>query len=928
MRRLFQVCLLLWLIGHISTSKAQLVTPVNDGKPWAYWWWMGNAVTKEGIKQNLEAYAKAGLGGLHIIPIYGVKGYEAHYIPYLSPQWMEILQYTVEEAKKLNMGIDMSMGTGWPFGGPVVVRKAMAKKFMVKEYTIPAEKAFTQAIQSDSINKDASLQTLSLYTAKDEFLQDVTKAIDAKGTIYLKPASENRKLYALYSIPTGQKVKRAAPGGEGYVLDYFSKPALDAYTAPFEQAFDNFKTNKYKVRSFYNDSYEVYGANWTDGFLQEFKKRRGYEFSRYVHLLNDTVFSDEAKRVLTDYQETISDLLLDNFTLPWAAWCKERGLITRNQAHGSPGNILDYYAAVDIPETESFGSKQFAIPLYRLDKDFDEKRFGKPNRLTMKFASSAAHITGKPLVSAETSTWLGDHFKVAPSQIKPLLDEQFTAGVNHIFFHGITYSPPEAPWPGWLFYASTNYAPSSHFWEYMPEITGYISRIQSVMQQTKPDNNVLLYFPIYDLWSKPKGKTMIQLLDVHYASNEWLLNASVGKTGQQLLDNGYQFDYISDRQLQQLQTNTQGQLLTKAASPYQTLVIPACINMPLETMQAILKLIEQGAKVVFMENFPQTVPGFHQYASKEQKLQKLKSRLSAFQNQSSTTSKGSIIIAKSPEKALAQLATQRESLADHQLSFIRKNHSQGKVYFITNLQNSFKADTIQLHTAAESVEMYDPLTQEKGIVDFKKVDDHTIKLYLALAPGQSCILTTFATKQKGNSWVHRRPKQTTAIDLKGTWKLTFKKGEPMLPAPVTTGNLTSWTELGDSTTQYFSGIGLYTLTFSLPAQATKTNSFLLDLGDVREMAHVTLNGVNLGKVWSLPFQLYIKPGILKKENTLEIAVSNLSANRIRYLDQQRVEWKKFHEINFVNIRYEPFDAANWQPVESGLLGPVKLIPMQ
>jgi hypothetical protein len=134
--------------------------------------------------------------------------------------------------------------------------------------------------------------------------------------------------------------------------------------------------------------------------------------------------------------------------------------------------------------------------------------------------------------------------------------------------------------------------------------------------------------------------------------------------------------------------------------------------------------------------------------------------------------------------------------------------------------------------------------------------------------------------------------------------------------------------LGDSAAQYFSGTGVYTLQFSLPAKTNFAKGFLLDLGDVREMAQVTLNGEDLGKVWSLPFQVYVKPGLLKKQNTLQIAVTNLSANRIRYLDTQKVEWKRFHEINFVNIRYEPFDAAKWEPVESGLLGPVKLIPLK
>ena len=251
-----------------------------------------------------------------------------------------------------------------------------------------------------------------------------------------------------------------------------------------------------------------------------------------------------------------------------------------------------------------------------------------------------------------------------------------------------------------------------------------------------------------------------------------------------------------------------------------------------------------------------------------------------------------------------------------------------KVYFITNLNNTFTADTIQLNTIAQSVEWYDPLTQEKGLLKFKEIKGKAVKFYLSLSPGQSCIITTYHKKQTRKEYAYHLPQQAATISLQGKWHLTFKSGAPKIPAAITTNQLTSWTTLGDSLLQYFSGTGVYTLPFTLPAGTDFSKGFLLNLGDVREMAQVTINGQNVGKLWSLPYSLYIKPGILKKENTLEIAVTNLSANRIRYLDKQKVEWKKFHEINFVNIRYEPFDAAKWEPVASGLLGPVQLIPLK
>jgi hypothetical protein len=180
MHRLFQLLSIFILFQANTLSYAQIATPVREGKPWAYWWWMGSAVTKEGIRQNLEAYAKAGIGGLHNIPIYGAKGYESQYVSCLSPQWMDIVQYTVQEAGRLNMGIDMSMGTGWPFGGAMVDKTATAKKFVVKEFALPAGKAFNSFLKPDSTNKDASLQTLSLYDAGGKFTHDLTRDLDVE----------------------------------------------------------------------------------------------------------------------------------------------------------------------------------------------------------------------------------------------------------------------------------------------------------------------------------------------------------------------------------------------------------------------------------------------------------------------------------------------------------------------------------------------------------------------------------------------------------------------------------------------------------------------------------------------------------------------------------------------------------------------------
>jgi hypothetical protein len=163
------------------------------------------------------------------------------------------------------------------------------------------------------------------------------------------------------------------------------------------------------------------------------------------------------------------------------------------------------------------------------------------------------------------------------------------------------------------------------------------------------------------------------------------------------------------------------------------------------------------------------------------------------------------------------------------------------------------------------------------------------------------------------------------VPLTGRWRIEFIKGGPELPPPLETSELKSWTDLGGAEARRFGGTARYTLAFDAPAE--KAGDWLLDLGDVRESARVRLNGHEVATAWCLPFQVRVGPFLQPGRNVLELEVTNLAANRIRDMDRRKVPWKIMHEINFVNIRYQPFDASNWPLTPSGLLGPVTLIPV-
>jgi hypothetical protein len=892
----------------------------KEMRPWTRWWWMGSAVDEQNIDRLLNEYAAAGLGGVEIAPIYGAMDHESRYIDFLSPRWMNILDYTVKEAGEAGMTVDMTQGTGWPFGGPQVKPEHAAARLIVQTYNLKSGQTLKEKIVVKDLKQQevgASLQAVMAYSDKDE-IQNITDKVGPDGKLNWTPKAGNWTLYAAFNGRTRQMVKRAAPGGVGYTLNHLSEDAVDAYLERFSSAFGD---RNYGVRAFYNDSYEVYGADWSAEFFEEFEKRRGYDLRRYLRELVSEEHTETVARLKSDYRETMGEMLLDNFYEPWNKWAHERNSITKNQAHGSPGNLLDLYAAVDIPECETFGSSYF--PISGLRRDSADVRNVDPDPIMLKFASSAAHVTGKNLVSCETFTWLGEHFKTSYSQMKPEVEQVFLSGVNHVFYHGVTYSPEDVAWPGWLFYASLNLTPANSLWPQFSGFNNYITRVQSVLQSGKADNELLVYWPIHDVWSKPEGmEMMIKVHDI----DEWLHPTQFYKQSKQLMEAGYSLDFVSDKMLHEASVQ-EGNIMTAAAAPaHKVLVIPQSKYMAVETLERIIQLAKEGATVV-IEDLPADVPGMHNLEERREQLKQLKASLS-FTNAGSgirqmKTGNGEIMLSNDVQQALEYKNIQREALTDTGLKFTRRQLQDGKYYYLVNHTPQAIDTTVPLNIAAQSVVLMDPQSGNTGLAMASKANDKT-NVRVQLKPGEAMILkATSSPAQNLVAWQYLE-NPGAPIRITGDWDLRFTQGGPELPANQKLNQLKSWTELGDKKAEAFSGTGEYTITFDLPAK--NAEEYVLDLGKVNESAKVWLNGQEVDTLVGIPFEarvgLYLKPG----KNTLKVEVANLMANRIRDMDQKKIEWRKYHEINFVNIDYKPFDASVWKPMPSGLLGPVTLTP--
>jgi glycosyl hydrolase family 106( putative alpha-L-rhamnosidase) len=817
------------LLARVALGQApDLAWPETtpEAKPWTRWWWMGSAVDRANLTAELEALAAAGIGGVEVTSIYGVRGYEHAFVPYLSDRWIDLLLHAAAEARRLGMGLDTPPGSGWRLGGPSV--------------------RLEDAVASLRIEVDTV-----------------------------------RGAYVARVRPAGDKVKRAAPGGEGNALDPFSRVAVRRYLEAYG---DRIKTvPRGTVRAFFHDSFE-YTGNGSAELFEQFLRRRGYDLKRYLPALRGEGDPDVVARVKSDYRETLDEMLLEHLLRPLTAWAHARGSLSRNQAHGSPGNLLDLYAASDIPETEMFG------PMGDSGSD----------PLISKFAASAAHVAGKRLTSAETGTWLGEHFTVTLDQLKQEVDQLFVSGVNHVIYHGTAYSPRDAAWPGWQFYASTELNPRNAVWRDVPALNRYVARVQSILQSGRPDNDVLLYWPIYDNWHDTTG--LRSAFEVQHPG--WLHEKPVGAVARVLWQRGYGFDYLSDRLLR-----------TKVStSDYRAIVVPPTDHMPAETLVRLLDLARAGATVIFVDRLPSDVPGWGRLQERRRLMENAKQ---------SAVGRARVLVGHDVERLLDAVGVRRESMVDHAgVRFIRRKQAGGHHYFISHAGATTLDGWIPLAVSAAAVAIMDPASGETGLAQLRTRADGQAEVYLRLEPGASIILRSFDHPVAGVPWRYGRP-VGPSVELRGIWAVSFLAGGPVLPASFRTDTLVSWTERGDEEARRFAGTARYSIRFDAPGEAS---SYLLDLGRVAESARVRLNGKDLAILFARPFRVETGP-LRPTGNELEIEVTNLSANRIRDWDVRRVPWKVFEDINFVGIDYKPFDASGWPLTPSGLLGPVRLEPL-
>ncbi|MGH9397838.1 MAG: glycosyl hydrolase [Terriglobia bacterium] len=951
--------------SQLIALKNTFLNPDFSARPMTRWWWFGGAVTREEITRELILMRDAGLRGVELQPVYPVKVDNPHRgirnIRYFSPEWFEMLRYTVAETRRLGMQLDFTLGSGWPYGGPFIPVELAARKLQYIAQDVVGPRDFSWRFGTEfpdgarilAVVAAPVLASLQIDLSRAQFLHE-NQIADWKAPPGVW------KVMTFVDSPTLQQVKRPTIGMEGYVLDHFNQEALDLFLdAVGNRTCDELKNAASPpFHSVFCDSLEVEGADWTTNLLKEFRVRRGYDFTPHLPALwQDT--GAETPHVRYDYHLTLSELTLNNFFRPLVEWSAKHGMTARIQAHGAMGDVMQGYGIADIPEGEHYdgGGDRYTVDI--------------PHR---RLASSAGHIYQKKLISAETYTVLhAPLFTVTLEMMKAATDAQFLDGLNQIVNQGYPYSPPQAGQPGWTFYAPTCINHNCIWWRHYPHLARYIQRMSALLQQGVAVNPIAIYLPLADLYAEfgAGGLHIDEAMERHLGTEL--------VTG--LRREGYDFDFINDHALQEIAKVENGRLLAGSGA-YSAVIVPKSQYIPVESLNRLAEFAKSGGFLTFVEQAPDVAPGLVDQESRTQRLRSILNGLwengAQGQERIFSPGKGEVYKAANIEGALNRLQQQitpdfriieagdkseaAREFAKENVGFIHRGTADLDFYFISNVSETSQALRLQFAVGHRMPQRWNA---ETGGVDETLVYQYVelprgkinvTEVQVSLGPFESCFIVFPFLKHDPlvtrTNWpgplkieqAGEKVQVTGLLSIKGEYTLTNSSGKTHhfmmsdLPGPfpitgpwrLTLGNnpslnlerLVSWTELADG--KNFSGWGVYEANFALNDPG-KDIQWMLDLGAVHETAEVTLNGVPLGAAWKGLRRVSCDGVVREGPNRLKIEVGNLWINRVESLPPR--DFKLLAET--YGIRWGADEEKTKPPLPpSGLIGPVRLIPLK
>ena len=899
-------------------------TPPDDARIMMRWWWFGPAVTPAGIERELRLMKDGGIGGVEIQPVYPVvlddpaRGIVT--TPFLSEAFLGHLRFAAVKAREMGLRADLTLGSGWPYGGPQVGVTQAAGKLRIERTPVPAGSG---SVPMPDIRAGERLIAAFLApTAMPTTTDGLREVADIADLVLQLPdrAPSPREVLFFISSRTGMMVKRPAAGAEGFVLNHYDRAALGQYLKtvgePLVSAFGD--APPYAV---FCDSLEVYESDWTDDFLEAFRQRRGYDLRPLLPaLLLDAGPSTAAIR--HDWGQTLTDLVNERFLGPMQAWARQHGTRFRIQGYGIPPATISSNAGVDLPEGE--GAQWKTVRASR-------------------WAASIGHLFDRPVISSETWTWLHSPvFRATPLDVKAEADLHFLQGINQLIGHGWPYTADGIAYPGSRFYAAGVFNERNPWWIVMPDVTRYLQRVSYLLRQGSPANDVALYLPIDDAWAHfTPGKvgSLIEAL-------AQLVGPDVIPS---ILAAGFNLDFVDDGVLTGAKTD-QGHLVI-GKNRYRAIVLPAVERISPVTLGALESFARHGVRVVATRRTPALAPGHLATAADHAAVKAGADRLF-----SGGSAVGAFVGRDADLGSALRAALQPDvavSAGASDVGFVHRRTETADIYFVANTSNVGLAIDATFRVAATQAQQWNAMTGTATPVAARRAAGReAATLALDLAPYESTVIVfPRGSDSNAGAMAQRsrlpstprgagKPAPTgdaaTTIDISTGWRVTFGAGGQ----PQDWATLRSWTD--DETTRYFSGVAVYEKTVNVEASLLRRGQAVwIDFGaaraievggprarvqawvdaPVRDAAVVTVNGRRAGSVWCAPYRLELTAWLRPGANLIRIEVANLAINHMA--------GRALPDYQLLNLRYgtrfEPQDMDKVQPVPAGLLGPIRLV---
>ena len=842
------------------------LAPPDDARPMLRWWWFGPSVTTREVDREIRAMKAGGFGGFEVQPVYPLApdSTALRNLPYLSDPFIAALRHAARTGRAEGMRVDVTGGSGWPFGGShIPIDQAAATIRMVR---VPLAAGATE-LMPPTIGPGEGLLQATLGATALPF---------SEARIRVSPSNQPREAWFFVAGRTGQQVKRAAVGAEGYVLDHIDPAAVTNHLQTVGNRLLEAFAGGPPPDAFFSDSLEAYGSSWTGDLPAEFRRRRGYDLTPHLPAL--FVDAPDSAQIRFDWATTLSELVDERYLGPIDAWARANGTRFRAQVYGFPPPTLSSNALVALPEGEGADWRSFT---------------------STRWATSAAHLYGKPIVSSEVWTWLhSPSWAATPLDMKVEADRHFLQGVTQLIGHGWPYSPPEAGEPGWAFYAAAALNDHNPWYGVMPDVTRYLQRVSFLLRQGEAANSVAIYLPIEDAFAAMRP----EVASVNEAMHRRVRDALIG----QVLDGGYGMDFVDAKALA-----TQG-------VRHRTLVLPPMERIDAEAYAAIAAWVEAGGRVISIGDLPSNAGGLRDGEARAN-VQALSRRL--------RNMPGVAVVEEAQVgRALAAAVPPELQLVAPApaLGFVHRKLAGGDLYFIVNTGNKPLRTAARFSGDRGNGSWWDALRGRQWPAGSGEIA-------IDLAPYESRFLL-FAGAPR------RAAPQTAAPmpAVNGRWTLSISD-RPVRKLQA----FGSWTD--DPATRYFSGTAVYRGTFDLAASLAR-QCFALDFGmptprdpspsearpfaalnaPLREAAMVRVNDAPAGSVWAPPYRLDLPARLHAGRNIIEVRVSNTAVNRLA--GQSRPDYRLLH--GRFGERFTPQDQDKIAALPSGLIEAPRLVPGQ